>query len=166
MVFETESRFDPRGVQQVFSYRVSRTEPTQREAARARVCALTMHSDARLVRDAMEARAAGYVAKSTPFDAVNEAIRAIAADGTCFSDEARAPQRRRADQVRHPARTDTGQPTRFGLILWRARGSRQNDGVRLAGEERLALVPVERLEHPREGLLLGILGYLNPRPGW
>jgi DNA-binding NarL/FixJ family response regulator len=54
------------------------------------VCALTMHSEARFVRDMIDAGAAGYVTKSAPFDAVIEAIRSIAAGGTYLSDEARA----------------------------------------------------------------------------
>jgi DNA-binding NarL/FixJ family response regulator len=59
-------------------------------APRSRVCALTMHAEARFVRDMVEAGAAGYVLKSAPFDSVIAAVRAIAAGSSYFSEEARA----------------------------------------------------------------------------
>ena len=60
------------------------------EAPGSRVCALTMHSEARFVRDMLDAGATGYVTKSARFDAVIDAIRAVAAGGTYLSDEVRA----------------------------------------------------------------------------
>ena len=55
----------------------------------SRVCALTMHSESRFVRDMVEAGAAGYVVKSAPFESVIDAIRAIAAGSPYFSDGVR-----------------------------------------------------------------------------
>jgi DNA-binding NarL/FixJ family response regulator len=57
---------------------------------RARVCALTMHSEERFARDMLDAGAAGYVTKSARFDAVIDAIRTVAAGGTYLSDEVRS----------------------------------------------------------------------------
>ena len=55
----------------------------------SRVCALTMHSESRFVRDMVDAGAAGYVVKSAPFGSVIDAIRALASGSSYFSDGAR-----------------------------------------------------------------------------
>lgn len=56
----------------------------------SRVCALTMHTEAGFIRGMSDAGAAGYVCKSAPFDAVIDAIRAIAAGSNYYTPEARA----------------------------------------------------------------------------
>jgi DNA-binding NarL/FixJ family response regulator len=54
-----------------------------------RICALTMHGEAHYVRDMVAAGADGYVVKSAPFASVIDAIRALAAGGSYFSDSVR-----------------------------------------------------------------------------
>lgn len=53
----------------------------------SRVCALTMHCEGRIVRDMISAGASGYVVKSAPVVTIIEAIRAIGAGTSFFSDE-------------------------------------------------------------------------------